>query len=177
MDWTRLRSHRFQDYTVAKTREDIVRDPRNGSEHPRFIIECPDWCNIIAVTHGGQLVMVRQYRFGAAAQSLELPGGIVDPGEEPLKAAARELEEETGYSASEVISLGSVNPNPAFQTNRCHSFLALNVEPGPPRPESGEDIEVVLIDRATVPDRIRSGEISHALIVSAFFLEQMAKSR
>lgn len=175
MSWTRLRSHKFQDYTVAKTREDIVVDPRNGSEHPRFILETPDWCNIIPVTRDGKVVMVRQYRFGAAQLSLELPGGIVDPGEAPLKAATRELEEETGYRAKQVLSLGDVSPNPAFQTNRCHCFLALNVEPGPARPEAGEDLEVVLVERASIPGRIRSGEISHALMVAAFYLEQMAK--
>lgn len=169
--WTRLRSHKHQDYTIAKTREDIVRDPRNGSEHPRFIIECPDWCNIIPVTREGKIVMVRQFRFGAWQDSLELPGGIVDAGEAPAMAAARELEEETGYRAREVISLGSVHPNPAFQGNRCHSFLALDCEPGPARPEAGEDLTVVLIDRARVPSLIASGEISHALIVAAFFFE------
>ena len=178
MAWTRLRSHKHEDYTVAKTREDIVRDPAatdGGSEYPRFIIECPDWCNIIPVTKDGKLVMVRQFRFGAWQQSLELPGGIVDPGEDPKAAATRELAEETGYRPREVIALGSVHPNPAFQGNRCHSFLALDCEPGTARPEAGEDLEVVLIDRASVPERIRSGEISHALIVSALFLEQMAR--
>lgn len=173
--WTRLRSHKEQDYTIARTREDIVRDPRNGSEHPRLIIDCPDWCNIIPVTTDGRIVMVRQFRFGAWQDSLEVPAGIVDPGEAPEAAAIRELAEETGYVPRQVVSLGWVHPNPAFQGNKAHSFLALDCVAGPARPEAGEDLEVVLIDRASVSSRIQSGEISHALIIGAFFLEQLAK--
>ena len=68
--------------------------------------------------------MVRQYRHGAGQLTLETPGGLIDPGETPAEAAARELLEETGYAADEIVSLGAVNPNPALFSNRLHGFLA-----------------------------------------------------
>ena len=66
--------------------------------------------------------MVRQYRHGANRITLETPGGLVDPGETPAEAAAREMLEETGYQAREIISLGGINPNPAIFSNRLHAF-------------------------------------------------------
>src|SRR4051812_5610502 len=120
----RLRQGLEHDYTVLKVREDIYADPRTGDEHPRVFIDTPEWCNIIAVTPEDQLVLIRQYRFGVGASTLEIPGGLVERGEDPAAAAARELEEETGYVAGRVVPLGAVHPNPALQGNRCHSFLA-----------------------------------------------------
>src|SRR6476469_5123856 len=121
--WKILRQHKEQDYTIAKSRELIVERLRDHSQHPRVVLDVPDWCNIIPVRKDGRIVMVRQFRFGAWQPSLEIPGGIVDPGEDPQTAAVRELAEETGYRPARVIALGHVHPNPALQPNRCHSFL------------------------------------------------------
>ena len=79
----------------------------------------PDWINVIPLTDDGQVVMVRQYRFGIEGFTLEIPGGMCDPGEPPLEAARREMREETGYAPSEMIELGWVHPNPPLQNNRC----------------------------------------------------------
>lgn len=165
-----------QDFGIAKTRELTVERARDKAHMPRFILETPDWCNIIPVTREGRIVMVRQFRFGVWQPSLEIPGGIVDPGEDPQTAAVRELAEETGYKPSRVISLGSVRPNPAFQSNRMHSFLALDCESaGPARPEDGEDIEVLTISREEVPQMILDGRICHSLVIGAFYLETLLK--
>jgi 8-oxo-dGTP pyrophosphatase MutT (NUDIX family) len=158
-----------------RVREDFVAHPVDGSEHPRVIVEAPDWVNVIAVTKANEVVLVRQFRFGVWAPTLELPGGMVDEGEDPAHAAARELEEETGFRAPRLVSLGAVHPNPAWQTNRCHSFLAEGCERvHDGRQDPGEDIEVVLRPRAEVPRLLREGAISHALIVAAFMLERLA---
>jgi 8-oxo-dGTP pyrophosphatase MutT (NUDIX family) len=172
--WPRLRRGLEHDFRVIKVRQDVVADPRTGHEHPRVVIDSPDWVNIIAVTKDEQLVLIRQYRFGIAATTLEVPGGMVEPGEDPAEAAARELEEETGYVPGRVVRLGQVHPNPAIQSNRCHSFLALDcVKAHEGKQDAGEDITVELHPRSAVPQLILSGTISHSLVVVAFFLEHL----
>jgi 8-oxo-dGTP pyrophosphatase MutT (NUDIX family) len=111
---------------------------------------------------------VRQYRHGSREITLEIPGGIIDPGEEPAEAAARELIEETGYQAAGVRSLGSLNPNPALFGNRVHTFLAENVElVGEVMNGPLEETVVELVPAHEVPERVRRGEIDHALVVAA----------
>ncbi|PTL77688.1 NUDIX hydrolase [Vitiosangium sp. GDMCC 1.1324] len=172
--WPRLRRGLEYDYRILKVRQDMVADPRTGHEHPRVIIDCPDWVNVIAVTKDDQLVLVRQYRFGTEALTLEVPGGMVEPGEDPGVAAARELEEETGYVPGRVVRLGQVHPNPAIQNNVCHSYLALDCEKvHEGRQDAGEDIAVELHPRARVPQLLQSGVITHSLVVAAFFLEHL----
>jgi 8-oxo-dGTP pyrophosphatase MutT (NUDIX family) len=169
--WKRVKSGKKADYTVLQIREDIVRDPRNGEEHPRVVITCPDWVQVIPLTREGKVVMVRQYRVAIGAPTLEMPGGIVDRGEAPKTAAKRELDEETGYRPERILSLGSVHPNPALQVNRCHAFVALNCEKvHNGAPEAAEDLETVLVDPSALPGLVREGRISHALTVTGLYL-------
>jgi len=175
--WKRVRQGEDHDFRIFRVREDQVEDPRNGALHPRVHVEAPDWVNIIPVTGGGELVLVRQFRFGTWAPTLEIPGGMVEPGEDPGAAATRELEEETGYRPAEVLPLGFVHPNPAFQANRCHSFLALGCERvHGGRPDAGEDIRVELRRREEIARLIHDGEITHSLVVAAFHLESLTRS-
>jgi 8-oxo-dGTP pyrophosphatase MutT (NUDIX family) len=115
---------------------------------------------------------VRQFRFGTWANSLEIPGGVIDPGEEPATAAARELEEETGFQAAEVLPLGPSHPNPALFSNRLHSYLAtgcVRIHQG--TPEATEDLQVVVVSRDELRRLVRSGEVSHALVLAALLHE------
>jgi 8-oxo-dGTP pyrophosphatase MutT (NUDIX family) len=92
------------------------------------LMESPDWVNVVATTLNDQgqdcFVLVRQFRPGAGKLSLEFPGGLMDPGEDPPTAAARELREETGYSPGSIRVIGKTNPNPAFMTNTMYTFFA-----------------------------------------------------
>jgi ADP-ribose pyrophosphatase len=173
--WKRVRTGLRADYGILHIREDTVADPRNGAEHPRVIIECPDWVNIIPITVDDQVVLVRQFRFGVWSTTLEIPGGMVDAGERPRDAAVRELSEETGFVPGRVLPLGWVHPNPAFQTNRCHSYLALGCHraSASQQLDAGEDIEVLLHPRKDVPELLRSGAITHCLVVAAFQKERL----
>lgn len=173
-EWKRVRTGLPADYRIMKVREDTVADPRDGEHHPRVIIESVDWVNIIPVTLTDEVVLIRQFRFGIWANTLEIPGGMVDPGEDPQEAAVRELEEETGFVPARVVPLGMVHPNPAVQTNRCFSFLALGCEKQTSQNQDvGEDIEIVPTKRAEIPRLLREGGITHSLVVCAFALERL----
>jgi 8-oxo-dGTP pyrophosphatase MutT (NUDIX family) len=132
-------------------------------------MESTDWVNAVALTDAGNMVLIRQWRPGSREISLEMPGGMVDPGESPLEAAQRELLEETGYRASKWTALGAVDPNPAIQNNHCHTFLAEGaVRVGVAQQDGSEDIETLELPIAEVERAIASGQIRHALICVAF---------
>lgn len=167
--WRRLSSEIEQQHRIFDVRAERYLSPRTGEPFDAVVLECSDWANVVALTAAGEVVLIRQYRFGSDEVTLEIPGGLVDPGETPIEAARRELREETGYEAERLVSLGSVAPNPAMQRNRLHCFLAEGCrEVGAPQPDEGEDIEVVLQPLTAVPRLLASGEISHALVAVAF---------
>jgi 8-oxo-dGTP pyrophosphatase MutT (NUDIX family) len=144
--------------------------PEDGAALEFWRLGCADWVNILPITAAGDVVMVRQFRYGTEAETLELPGGMIDPQDpSPAEAARRELEEETGYRAERVEPTGVIAPNPAMQSNRTHSFLARDVvQVGPPKLDGGEDIEVVTVPLVEIPERVARGEITHSLVVVAF---------
>lgn len=170
-DWEKLSSEEIANFRIFKMRRDVCRSPRTGGEHSFFVLESPDWVNIIPLTPSGEVVMIRQFRHGTAAVTLEIPGGMVDAHEvDPAEAVRRELLEETGYTADEIIQIGTVEPNPAFLNNRCHTYLALNARwQQPLQLDGSEDIAVELVPLANVPGLIGNGRIAHALVVAAFY--------
>lgn len=173
--WKRLRTVRSEDYQILQVREDIFADPRTGEEHPRVIIDADEWANVVAITPDDKVVLLRQWRFGSQAEGLEIPGGVVDKGETPEQAAARELEEETGYRPGTIEPLGWLWSNPAHFTNRQHTFLARDCERvHDGEPDGSEDLVIELVPRADLPDLIRRGEIRHALHVAALYLARVA---
>jgi 8-oxo-dGTP pyrophosphatase MutT (NUDIX family) len=139
------------------------------STHPYYVLEAPDWVNIIALTPAGEVVLVRQYRHGVRQSSLEIPGGMIDPVDSgPAAAAARELAEETGYRGAELEPLLVVTSNPAILSNRTHSFVTRDaIAVSDPHPDEHEDVEVVLEPLDRIPGMIASGEIHHSLSVAA----------
>jgi len=168
LDWTVVDRSDGPDLILFKARYDFCQHPRSGEVLRRIVLESVDWVNMVALTADGRSVMVRQYRFGVGYSTLETPGGMVDPGEEPLAAAQRELREETGYTGGTWHYLGAVEPNPAFHNHLCHHFLACDVEPTHDQALSGgEAIRVELMDEAGVRAAVQSGELRHALALSA----------
>lgn len=168
LDW-RLEERRYgADLILFRARYDHCRHPYSQRVLERIVLESVDWVNLVALTVDGQCVMVRQYRFGVGYTTLETPGGMVDAGETPLAAAQRELEEETGYGGGSWQYLGAVEPNPAVHNHLCHHYLARDVVPrGHQQLGSGEAIRVELMSEAQVVAAVRSGELRHALALSA----------
>jgi 8-oxo-dGTP pyrophosphatase MutT (NUDIX family) len=138
------------------------------------LIDAADWAIIvpvIATERGREFVMVRQWRHGVRELSLEFPGGVFEPGEDALEAAARELREETAYSPGSIRKIGELNPNSAIMTNRCHFFMAENLKPLD-KQELDEDeyVEVALVPEREVFRGLGRPPYMHALMASAYSL-------
>jgi 8-oxo-dGTP pyrophosphatase MutT (NUDIX family) len=131
---------------------------------PVYTLEHPDWCNVIAITESDEVVLVRQLRFGTRAMSLELPGGMLDEKEDPAMGALRELREETGYAAPRAELVIVTHPNPSFQANRLHSFVARGARlAGATHFDEHEECETVLAPLSEIARMLDSGELGHAL--------------
>lgn len=168
--WERLASEIAYACRIFTIRRDRSRFSRDEAEHDFHVMESTDWVNIVPITATREVVMVRQFRHGIRDCTLEIPGGMVDAEDpSPLAAARREMIEETGWDSDRIESLGSIHPNPAIQNNTCHSFVAYDVDRKfVPSFDSTEETEVVLVPLDRIPDLIRSGDITHALVVVAF---------
>ena len=134
------------------------------------MLDTVDWVNVLPITADQEVVFVRQYRHGSDALSLEIPGGMVDPGEAPIVSAARECLEESGFRASHLTSLGVLNPNPAVFNNQLHTFVAENVViEGDIQNTATEQTEVVLVPRAELTSYLLDGRIDHALVAATLW--------
>ena len=151
------------------------RHPKRNSEGEFYYIDSRDWVIVVARTVAGELVLVRQFRFGTNALSWEFPGGIIDAGEDPVKAGLRELREETGYRAKSGRSIGSCRPNPAILNNYCHIVFADEVELDESGPEwdEHEELEVLAIPESEVLEWSRDCKIEHALALTGFLYYQL----
>lgn len=150
--------------TWMNLRQDRVQLPSGSIVPEWFVLEFPDWINVIAVTRDGHIVMEDQYRHALGQTHFELPAGVIDPGETPLEAAKRELSEETGFGGGEWSLFMKVSPNPTNHTNFSYTFLATDVEPiGTQHQEATEDIRVHLLMPDEVYEILTSGQIVQAL--------------
>lgn len=176
MSRSRQSSQVVFDCPIFQIREDQYWLDHLSQSHAFYVIEPTSWINIVAITQTEQVVLIEQFRYGTAQITLEIPGGMIDPGEDPLVAAQRELKEETGYEAQEWALIGVNNPNPAIQNNRCYTFLATNAQlTDSQKLDHTEAIEVKLLPINEIPRLIATQQIDHALVITAFYFYELTK--
>lgn len=145
--------------------------PEKNVSHNFCIINNPDWINIVALTPEKKVILVRQHRLGVDDYTLETVAGLVDEGEDPEKAALREMMEETGYKPKKLVLLKKLAANPAIMSNYIYFYLATDCTRVAGQDlDSQEDIEVKLFSIDEVQTGIRNGSIDHTIIVAAFSL-------
>ena len=178
LGWGALEPTPLADYRIFRVVRKQGTSPRTGKPVQFHCIEAADWVQVVSVTRDGLLIMVEQFRPGAEVRSLEFPAGMVDPQEQPEHSAARELAEETGYRAARMVSLGSLYPNPAINSNRLHLWLALDCEMAVEvAPDEGEDVHVRLVTHEDFARLHAQGEINHALVITAWHLYESWRSQ
>jgi 8-oxo-dGTP pyrophosphatase MutT (NUDIX family) len=169
-DWTIINRELVNDFGIVQIHKKQARSPRTGDVRDILSIDFPDWVLVLAITPEKEAVMVRQYRHGIEQICLELPGGLVDPGDaSPAVAGKRELLEETGYQSTELIQIGACFPQPAVLSNRCFFYLANDAEKiQAPVFDEGEDMEILKVPMIEIPVKIEKKEITHGMVLLAF---------
>jgi len=171
--WQREATRLHADCHVYKILKERWRNHRQASEGDFYVMDVGDWAVALALTGHDTIVLVRQFRFGSAGFSWELPAGVVDPGESPVEGGMRELYEESGYKGESGTVLGMVHPNPAVQRNSCHFVLvegARRIDRGEPGPH--ESFEVREVEFKTLFGWARDGTITHGIVHAALFFLQ-----
>lgn len=166
--WKRLERQPGPDLRLFKAFEDLYLNPRNQVTESMIVLSGQDAVNVIPLTTTGEIVFVRQFRFGIQTETLELPGGLMDAGENPEQAAQRELREETGYGSSDWLFLNSVGNNPVFMDSWIHHFVAGGAQLHyAPQLDPGEDISLEFLPVADVKRRLADGFFVHPHTISA----------
>jgi 8-oxo-dGTP pyrophosphatase MutT (NUDIX family) len=155
-------------FTIQKKQ---VCSPRTGRILEVQAVHTPAWVMVLALTPQREVVMVRQYRHGIEEICLELPGGLLDPGDASAEITAqRELLEETGYQAGAFRQIGRCHPQPAILANECFFFIGYEAVPVKAQTmDAGEDVEIVTVPLATIPGKIKQQQITHGMVLLAFF--------
>lgn len=148
--------------------------PKKAIEEDFYYIHSPDWVVVIGRTKEGDILLVRQFRWGIDDFSWELPGGIIDPGENPIEAGLREFREETGFEAQSGTLIGSCQPNPAMLNNVCHFVFADGVIPLDcgPQWDAHEEMEIAKFSEAKLKQWVQTSKIGHSLALAGLLFYQ-----
>ena len=175
--WKRKSSKQLADCRVFKVREDFCERESDNLEHSFFVIENPDWVNVIALDAENRTILIEQFRHGTEEIILEIPGGMIDEGEAPEAAARRELLEETGFASDEFVYLGKSRPNPAIQNNWIYFFAALNCRKIQATAfDEHESVVTKLVPLDEIPNLIASEQITHSLVLAGFYKLDLARN-
>ena len=169
-EWKVLESEYLIQRPWLTARRDKVELPDGRIIPAYYVLEYPDWVNVIAITKDGQFVMERQYRHAARKISLELPCGVMEEGETPLEAAQRELLEETGFGGGQWKKLMELSPNPSAMSNTTHCFLAIGVEKiAEQHLDETEELSVLFMTKEEVKRMLNENQICQALMVAPLY--------
>lgn len=165
--WETLGSEYLFNRPWLTVRKDKVQIPSGQVNDEFYVLEYPDWVNVIAITEDGKFVFERQYRHGIGKTCYEIPAGVIEKGEAPLEAAKRELLEETGYGEGDWMEIMTLSPNSSTSNNYSHSFLAVGVKPvGEQHLDRTEDLQVTLLREDQVKDLMINGQVVQALMAA-----------
>lgn len=165
--WEVLKS----DYLIRRSwltaRKDCVRLPNGAVNEEYYVLEYPDWVNVLALTRDGRFLMEHQYRHGLQLTCYEICAGVCEAGEPPLEAAKRELYEETGYGGGKWTPWMDISANTSTMTNLTHCFLATGVEPvSTQHLERTEDISIELLTVDEVRTLLQTDQIKQSLMAA-----------
>lgn len=169
--WDELGGEKVADCRIFNIVSKRFRHPKRKTEGDFYVIQTRDWVNIVPITPNYEMILVNQFRFGVKGTSWEIPGGVMDAGEDPIAAGLREMREETGYTSSKVSLLGSVRPNPAIQDNTCHMVLAEQARLTDMLEwDEHEEIVTRAVPVQEVYKMVANGEIFHSLALNALLM-------
>ncbi|OGU37771.1 MAG: hypothetical protein A2X61_06220 [Ignavibacteria bacterium GWB2_35_12] len=173
--WDTLEKRKVDNFKIFDLSWIRRRHPDTGKEGEFVVLNSPRWVNIIPITKDKKVVLIEQYRQGTDEITLEVPGGLVEPDEEPCVAGERECREETGYEGNgNAVLLGENLPNPAFLNNKCFSYVWFDCElKFEQKLDRHEDIRVIEVPINEIRTMILDGRIRHSLVLTAFFFYSM----
>ena len=178
--WGILKDKKVFETPIFSLHELSLEPENQESTHPFYILQAPEWINVIALTPENEIILVEQYRAGIHETTLEIPGGMVDDGETPQSAAGRELLEETGYTSSDWEFIGKTSSNPAILSNYTHLYLARNCKKvSEQQPDGSEDIKIHSPHISDFLELVKNGTVHHAIVlaaVSKFLLHTRAEN-
>jgi ADP-ribose pyrophosphatase len=169
--WEVVESSSVADYEVFRVRRQRARSPRNGEVFTYYVVVPDASVIIVPLTADGRVVLVEQFRQGVRAPMLEFPAGMLDGDEDPVTAALRELEEETGYCAGSALAIGTFHTDPALQDATVTVVVAHDCAPdGRKNEDEGEDVHARLCGADEIGGMIGHGEIRSAPALAAWTL-------
>jgi ADP-ribose pyrophosphatase len=176
--WKKLHTREAGDFRIFDITVDRKVNPRNGHEQDFYVINAPNWVNVVATTSDGRMILVEQFRHGSGTVELEIPGGVMDPHDtSPVEAAVRELREETGYEGRDARVIGRVFSNPAIMVNTTFTVLVedcerkLEIEL-----DAGEDLVTCVKPIEEVRALAAAGKIGHSLVMAALYHYELTRS-
>ena len=162
--WKKITSKKVFEDRWFKARADACQFPDGRIIDPYYVVELPNWANAVVVTSNNEIVLVKQYRYPVDAVTLELPGGVINDGEDPMVAALRETQEETGYTSNQIQLICKTAPNPAINDNTAYFYLIENAVPtAHTNPDFFEDIEVELYSKKDFIQLLQQNKIMHGV--------------
>jgi 8-oxo-dGTP pyrophosphatase MutT (NUDIX family) len=170
MNWKLIESKYVYRDRWLRARADKCELPDGRIMEPYYVIEVPDWTNMVIITKEQRIVLVRQYRHALGTTTLELPGGILEQGESPKESAIREMHEETGYVSDEVEFLMKISPNPALNNNTAYFFLAIDAEKlTDTKFDPFEDIVIETFSKDELKQLLEEGKLQHGVQQGAIY--------